>query len=775
MVKRIVIVAVLALVVPCSAGVLTVDDDGPADYRTIQAAIDDSHHGDTVVVRQGTYRGRIVFNGRRITVRSEDPADDLVVRATVVVSDLAASVVFSFGEGEQSVLTGLTIAGAGILCDKTSPTISGNVIRDCTGAGIEGRNGAKPTIINNRILDNELEGVYLCGGLIQGNLISGNTVGLDSCGGAILNNVIANNRGAGGLYSCDGEIAGNRIIANDSPAEGGGLANCAARIHHNIIAGNRASTQGGGLYRCTSFIYNNTIVGNRAGTVGGGISQCLATTHSNIIAFNEAPTVGGVYGPCANTYNAFWGNFGGNIGGGAMLSDDDILVDPRFTSGGYWNDRGTLNTDDDSWIDGDYHLRSQVGRWDENRGLWVVDDETSFCIDAGRPSASWTDELWPHGKRANLGAYGGTPQASMSLSTFGLLADLDHDEIVGLGDLMLFSRNWLAVQMPAAADLDRRGGVNFRDFAVLAMDWRTDQSQSPPTPNPMTFAVTPFATGPYSIAMVAATAVSTDGTGVEYYFEDYSSPEINSGWLYYEQGQEPRWEDTGLTPDSPYWYRVKARNRGNGLETTWSERKPGVTEAEDSTPPTPNPMTWQTEPYGVSIDTIRMVAAMAVDKNGVEYQFECTSHPAYSSGWQDHNVYEPTRLPAGYYKYRVRARDKSVNHNTTQWSSEVVVDLLAPTPNPMTWDSEPKEYHSGAGTFDYSVKMTATEATDDSGTVEYYFQCTTESGFSSGWQTSREYKVKVGRAGQRHAFRVKARDPSASRNETAWSSEIRAK
>ncbi len=162
-----------------------------------------------------------------------------------------------------------------------------------------------------------------------------------------------------------------------------------------------------------------------------------------------------------------------------------------------------------------------------------------------------------------------------------------------------------------------------------------------------------------------STAVSTDGTGVEYYFEDYFSPEINSGWCSYEVSEEPQWEDTGLTPQKPYWYRVKARNRGNGLETAWSERKVGVTEAEDSTPPTPSPMTWQTEPYGVSATAIRMVATTAMDDSGVEYQFECTSHPAYSSDWQDEATYEAADLPAGYYKFRVRARDKSVNYNAS--------------------------------------------------------------------------------------------------------------
>ncbi|OHB73958.1 MAG: hypothetical protein A2Z25_05575 [Planctomycetes bacterium RBG_16_55_9] len=64
--------------------------------------------------------------------------------------------------------------------------------------------------------------------------------------------------------------------------------------------------------------------------------------------------------------------------------------------------------------------------------------------------------------------------------------------------------------------------------------------------------------------------------------------------------------------------------------------------------------------------------------------------------------------------------------------------------------------------------MTAVEATDPSGNVEYYFECTTESGFSSGWQSSRTYEVKLGRQGQGQRFRVKARDSFG--NETAPSS-----
>jgi hypothetical protein len=165
-----------------------------------------------------------------------------------------------------------------------------------------------------------------------------------------------------------------------------------------------------------------------------------------------------------------------------------------------------------------------------------------------------------------------------------------------------------------------------------------------------------------------------------------------------------------------------------------------------------------------------MVAATASDESGVEYYFACTSNPAYSSAWQDGPVYQASSLPKGTYSFVVRVRDKSPNHNTTADSSQVTVDLQPPTPDPMQWESVPRETYYGGGTFDYWAEMSAREATDPSGAVEYYFECTTASGLSSGWQSSRTYKVQVGRRAQGHRFRVKARDLYG--NETAPSSTL---
>ena len=63
---------------------------------------------------------------------------------------------------------------------------------------------------------------------------------------------------------------------------------------------------------------------------------------------------------------------------------------------------------------GDFHLNSKTGRWQD--GEWKVDGEHSAAIDLGNPSLGSGNELMPNGYRRNLGAYGGTPQASKSLT-----------------------------------------------------------------------------------------------------------------------------------------------------------------------------------------------------------------------------------------------------------------------------------------------------------------------------------------------------------------------
>jgi hypothetical protein len=138
--------------------------------------------------------------------------------------------------------------------------------------------------------------------------------------------------------------------------------------------------------------------------------------------------------------------------------------------------QGNINADPQFAVPGnrDYHLKAQAGRWDSTAQSWVQDALTSPCIDGGDPNSDWTAELWPHGKRINMGAYGGTPQASMSLSAVGNIADLDHNDAVDRNDLLGLAAMWLAQGVLLAEDIDRDGVVNFRDLAKLAANWRTD-------------------------------------------------------------------------------------------------------------------------------------------------------------------------------------------------------------------------------------------------------------------------------------------------------------
>jgi hypothetical protein len=102
---------------------------------------------------------------------------------------------------------------------------------------------------------------------------------------------------------------------------------------------------------------------------------------------------------------------------GGWLGESNIDVDPLFTALGRWDLNDTPDDpNDDRWVDGDYHLKSRAGRWDWVSGSWVTDDVTSPCIDAGDRGVPVGDEPQPNGGRINMGAYGGTAEASKSWS-----------------------------------------------------------------------------------------------------------------------------------------------------------------------------------------------------------------------------------------------------------------------------------------------------------------------------------------------------------------------
>jgi hypothetical protein len=103
-----------------------------------------------------------------------------------------------------------------------------------------------------------------------------------------------------------------------------------------------------------------------------------------------------------------------------LEASHSIDSDPCFANPGYWADVIDSNIAADPndpnavWVEGDYHLKSQAGRWDPNSQSWVQDDVTSPCIGAGDPNSPIGDEPEPNGGRINIGAYGGMAEASKS-------------------------------------------------------------------------------------------------------------------------------------------------------------------------------------------------------------------------------------------------------------------------------------------------------------------------------------------------------------------------
>jgi len=134
----------------------------------------------------------------------------------------------------------------------------------------------------------------------------------------------------------------------------------------------------------------------------------------------------------------------------------NIDADPCFVNPGYWDPNGTPeDANDDFYVHGDCHLRSQAGRWNPVSQTWVNDDVTSACIDAANPDSPLDQEPFPNGGRANIGAYGTTTQASKSY--FGnppcetiVAGDVNGDCIIDARDFALLAGNWLISSSPQA-------------------------------------------------------------------------------------------------------------------------------------------------------------------------------------------------------------------------------------------------------------------------------------------------------------------------------------
>jgi hypothetical protein len=207
-------------------------------------------------------------------------------------------------------------------------------------------------------------------------------------------------------------------------------------VKNNLIAGNKL----GGVESCTDVI-NNTIVEN----LGDGIYECQGIVKNNILAYNTGK---GIYGPAQNSYNCFWLNTAGSFYNNYAKAGDQYM-NPLFAVLGSWSV--------DVWTKGDYTLLSEYGRWDDIAKVWVVDAQTSPCINAGDPADEIVYEPNPNGGRINMGAEGGTEHASKS--------DID-----GPGPVEPPVIPAVCVNRPSM-DANNDCKIDMIDYAVFASQW----------------------------------------------------------------------------------------------------------------------------------------------------------------------------------------------------------------------------------------------------------------------------------------------------------------
>ncbi|OGC90751.1 MAG: hypothetical protein A2W25_13660 [candidate division Zixibacteria bacterium RBG_16_53_22] len=311
----------------------------PGQYTTIQAGIDASIDGDTVLVQRGTYTGDgnrdIDFGGRHILVISEHGRDSTIIDCGGNPGQHRAFY-FHNNEDSTSILDGFTIRrgyellyGGGISCVGASPRIincsfTGNVAK--FGGGVSLRSNS------NAILAN-------C------------TFWKDTASAA-------NGPAHGGGIYCDSSSAQiSRCVFsyNLARSDGGGIfcQRCSPSIQDCVFDYNLAQEWGGGISCASSSpsITGCRFTGGRGVGDGGGIycSHSSPSINDCIFDTNYADGEGGalscVYGSSPTISNSsIWRNWSyGGMGGGIYCENSSIALDDcRLTRNGSQNRGGAI-------------------------------------------------------------------------------------------------------------------------------------------------------------------------------------------------------------------------------------------------------------------------------------------------------------------------------------------------------------------------------------------------------------------------------------------------
>jgi len=337
----------------------------PADYATIQSAIDAASDGDTVVVYPGVYPDDFTFYGKAITVRSTNPSDIAVVTAT----EIRGAVRFEDDEKHSTILAGLTIAGklARVTCLGGSPLVRNNRFVGSGGIGTD----ASPRIVDNLFTLTERNAI-VCYGSESSPVISGNcffnnspirampAVASLSQYAVIVGNTFAGNYGTAiGIYRMfvDGDYTAATVVDNvidgngrtgiyaeawSGVAQGNTFLNCAycidARDSFMTVTGNTMSGSLNGIYLRlpgAATVQNNVITGNSGLGIYAMEVDCVVV--GNIISANMGAGI--LLNNCVAEIadNRIIGNSGGGIGMSTSASGNisgNVIAGNTSASGG---------------------------------------------------------------------------------------------------------------------------------------------------------------------------------------------------------------------------------------------------------------------------------------------------------------------------------------------------------------------------------------------------------------------------------------------------------
>jgi hypothetical protein len=202
------------------------------------------------------------------------------------------------------------------------------------------------------------------------------------------------------------------ITASQSGDDGGAFyvesSGSSLHLRNCVVAGSsidHTSEKGGGFYIAGGSVSltNGSVAYNASLDDGGAfyLAGGSLDLHNCILWSNTAPTRGADISIIGGTANLNYNNLSGDPSTAAYVYDgvaglteaNSLMVDPLFVSAT------------------DFHLKSRGGHWTPG-DVFIGDNVSSPCIDAGDPAADHSREPPPRGRRINLGAYGNTPQAS---------------------------------------------------------------------------------------------------------------------------------------------------------------------------------------------------------------------------------------------------------------------------------------------------------------------------------------------------------------------------